>query len=113
VAKLELNADLVALTACLTGSGKLLSGEGMVTMGRAFQMAGARAVLTSLWEVDSDSAVTLLTDTFNSINGSQGSNTSVLKAVQTARTELRKNGYDHPAFWSAFVLVGEAGVANQ
>jgi tetratricopeptide (TPR) repeat protein/CHAT domain-containing protein len=113
VVNLNLNADLVALTACLTGHGKLLSGEGMVTMGRAFQMAGARAVLTSLWEVDPDSAVTLLTDMLNHLVQPEEPRSSVLMALQAARAKLRKNGYDHPFFWSAFVVVGEDSVANQ
>ncbi len=63
ILSLKLNADIVALTACQTALGKELSGEGVMSMGRAFQYAGAKSVLMSLWAVQVDSAL-LLVETF-------------------------------------------------
>ena len=60
---LKLNSDVVALTACSTGVGKRVPGEGVMHMGRGFQYAGARSVLMSLWSVAEDST-TYLTERF-------------------------------------------------
>ena len=100
---LKMNADVVALTACQTGLGKELSGEGVMSMGRAFQYAGAKSVLMSLWSV-SESASVLLTENFfqHLKNGK-----NKLEALKAARDDIRNAGYKHPFFWSAFILVGE------
>jgi len=57
VAGMKLNADMVVLSACVTGVGKEVEGEGVVNFARGFQQAGARSVLVSLWEVASEPAV--------------------------------------------------------
>jgi CHAT domain-containing protein len=103
VMSLKMNADVVALTACQTGLGKDLSGEGVMSMGRAFQYAGARSVLMSLWSVAEDSSVILTESFFRNIKEGK----SKLESLKLARDEIRKAGYDHPFFWASFVLVGE------
>lgn len=57
VLELPLDADMVVLSACLTGRGKAMEGEGVVNFARAFQHAGARSVVVSLWEVTSQETV--------------------------------------------------------
>jgi len=103
VMSLKMNADVVALTACQTGLGKDLSGEGVMSMGRAFQYAGARSVLMSLWSVAEDSSVILTESFFRNIKAGK----SKLEALKLAREEVRKAGYEHPFFWTPFILVGE------
>jgi len=100
----DMNAELVALPACQTGLGIDQSGEGVMSMGRAFQYAGARSVLMSLWSVAEGPAVKLVEGFFGRIT--QGDNKQ--QSLQFARSDLRQQGYDHPFFWAAFVLVGEA-----
>lgn len=100
---LKLGADMVALTACQTGLGRRLSGEGVMGMGRAFQYAGARAVLMSLWSVEQKSAVDLVETFFRHLKGGKPK----LEALRLARKEIRKAGYDHPFFWAGFILAGE------
>ncbi len=100
---LELNAELVALPACQTGLGIDLSGEGVMSMGRAFQYAGARSVLMSLWSVAERPAVKLVETFFNRL----AEGVSKQESLQFARDDLSQHGYDHPFFWAAFVLVGE------
>ncbi|MFH0958510.1 MAG: CHAT domain-containing tetratricopeptide repeat protein, partial [Pseudomonadota bacterium] len=100
---LKMNADVVALTACQTGLGKELSGEGVASMGYAFQYAGAKSVLMSLWEVEASSAVTLSENFFKYRKSGKGKLESLLKA----REDIRNAGYRHPFFWSGFILVGE------
>lgn len=100
---LKLNADIVALTACQTGLGRQISGEGTMGMGRAFQYAGARSVLMSLWNVDERASVKLVESFFRNLKEGK----SKLEALRLARNEIRKDGYDHPFYWAPFILVGE------
>jgi tetratricopeptide (TPR) repeat protein len=104
ILSLKMNADIVALTACQTGLGKEVSGEGVVSMGYAFQYSGAKSVLMSLWEVEASSAVILAENFFRYRKSGQTKLESLLKA----RNDLREAGYKHPFFWSGFILVGEA-----
>ena len=99
----KLAAELVVLTACNTGLGKHLVGEGVMGLGRAFQYAGAQSVLMSLWSVE-DASTNLLTERFFTYLR-QGQDK--LKALQQARIDLRQAGYEHPFFWAPFILVGE------
>lgn len=101
---LKLNADLVALTACQSGLGRKVPGEGIMGMGRAFQYAGAKSVLMSLWSVQA-TASTKLVETFYS-RLMEGKNK--IEALTLARNEIRKNGFDHPFFWAGLILTGEA-----
>lgn len=103
ILSLRMNADIVALTACQTGLGKDVSGEGVMSMGRAFQYAGAKSVLMSLWEVEEKSATTLAENFFK--YRKQGK--TKLESLKAARDEIRNAGFKHPFFWSAFILVGE------
>ncbi len=100
---LELNSDIVALTACQTGLGRRISGEGTMGMGRAFQYAGAKAVLMTLWSVAEKSSVILTESFFRHLKEGK----SKLESLRLARKEIRDAGYDHPFFWAPFILVGE------
>lgn len=100
---MNLNAELAALTACQSGSGEVLAGEGVMSMGRAFQAAGAKAVLMSLWSVSENASVSLMESFFKHVKEGKPK----LQAWQLARRELRDIGFDHPFFWAPFVLVGE------
>jgi len=104
VLNLKMDADLVALTACQTGIGRTVSGEGTMGMGRAFQYAGAQSVLMSLWSVSAKSSVALMESFFRSLKQSKDK----MEALRLARSEIRKDFHDHPFFWAAFVLAGEA-----
>lgn len=100
---LKLNADIVALTACQTGLGRHISGEGTMGMGRAFQYAGARSVLMSLWNVSETASVKLVEGFFRNLKAGKNK----LEALKLAREEIRKNGYNHPFYWAPFIMVGE------
>lgn len=102
VMSLAMNAEVVALVACQTGRGRYLSGEGVASMGRAFQYAGARSVLVSLWSVEEKASVTLVKSFFRYL--SEGKNK--MDALRSARSDIRTAGYEHPLFWAAFILVG-------
>lgn len=73
-------------------------------MGRAFQYAGARSVVMSMWSVAEASSVDLVQAFFRYLAQGQGK----VEALKLARADLRNNGYDHPFFWAPFILVGES-----
>jgi CHAT domain-containing protein/Tfp pilus assembly protein PilF len=103
VAGLTMDVDIAALTACKTGLGMRLAGEGVLSMGRAFQCAGARSVIMSLWSVAERPSILLMEEFFKGL--SQGSNK--LTAWKNARAHVREEGFEHPFFWASFILVGE------
>jgi CHAT domain-containing protein len=103
VAGVKMKASLAALTACETAVGSRLAGEGVLSMGRAFQCAGAESVLMSLWSVAEDSSILLVKSIFRHMKEGKGK----LEALELARSEIRSQGFEHPFFWAPFVLVGE------
>jgi CHAT domain-containing protein len=100
---LNINCDIAALTACQSGLGRNISGEGTMGMGRAFQYAGAKSVLMSLWSVSESASVNLVEKFFRHLR--EGKNKR--ESLKLAQDEIRKAGYDHPFFWASFILVGE------
>jgi CHAT domain-containing protein/Flp pilus assembly protein TadD len=111
---LELNAELVALSACNTAgeSAQANNGEGFAGLTRAFMYAGARSLLVSHWSVDSLSTEALMTSTFRNIKAGK----PALAAVNDAQRQIISGGYTrdgyyfsraHPFFWAAFVYVGD------
>ena len=100
---LKLDAEVAALTACETGVGKNVSGEGVMGMGRAFQYAGARNILVSLWSVAETSATELTSAFFKYIKKGK----EPKEAIRLARSEIRRKGYEHPFYWASFILFGK------
>ena len=101
VMEMKMSADVVALTACKTGVGEHVRGEGVMGMGRAFQFAGASKVLMSLWEVAEDSTTEL---TVKFLEGMKDGREPVV-ALNQAREDIRRRGYEHPFYWAAFILM--------
>ena len=102
---LELNADLVTLSACQTGLGKLVRGEGVIGLTRAFLYAGARRVTVSLWEVNDMATADFMGIFYRKM---QGGMSAVLALRQAKLAMLRSEvvAYRHPYFWAPFVVVG-------
>ncbi len=105
VMDLKLHAEMVALTACQTGLGENIAGEGILGMGRAFQYAGAKSVLMSMWSVDEEASVDLVATFFRLLSAGE----SKLEALRGARRKIRADhpDYQHPFFWASFILAGE------
>ena len=99
---LKLNAEMVVLSACVTGRGKVMEGEGVVNFSRAFQHAGARSVLVSLWEVASLEAVEFMTEFYGHLK--EGKSRS--DALKLARRAIKAK-YPQPFFWAVFIIHGE------
>jgi CHAT domain-containing protein len=92
---------LVVLSACETGLGTSMAGEGMYGLQRAFQLAGSSHILMSLWKVD-DAATSRLMQVFYKYYLPTG---NAQESLRRAQTELRKN-YPHPYYWASFLVLG-------
>jgi CHAT domain-containing protein/Tfp pilus assembly protein PilF len=100
---LKLNADLVVLSACQTGRGKLENGEGILGLPRVFFYAGARSTISTLWKINDKSTSDLMGNFYRFL--AQGRNKA--QALRLAKLEMIKSRYSHPFFWAAFVLNGD------
>jgi CHAT domain-containing protein len=133
VAALDLsNADLVVLSACETGLGKVAGGEGVLGLQRAFQTAGARTTVTSLWKVSDEATRALMTEFYRNLWEKKLSRIESLRQAQLtmlnryddragtlrspgpavqlkADAQAAKSTRDRtpPAYWAAFVLAGD------
>ena len=100
---LKIHADTVVLSACNTGSGKVMHAEGVMSLGRAFMAAGAESVTVSLWQVSDESTQKLMEEYYKNLIGGK----SKAEALSIARSYLFANGYKDPFFWAPFVLIGD------
>jgi CHAT domain-containing protein/Tfp pilus assembly protein PilF len=103
--ELRLDADLVTLSACDSGRGKEMGGEGLVGLVRAFQFAGSRSVLASLWSVSDVSTAALMKRFYGYLRDGK-SKDEALRAAQVDQIR-KKSGSSHPFFWAAFELNGD------
>lgn len=105
ISRLDLDCDLVVVSACRTGRGKLLSGEGVIGLSRAFLHAGSRSVIVSLWNVADISTGRLMKSFYQHVNGGL-SNAAALRQAKLQMLGGRKLTR-HPYYWSSFVMIGK------
>jgi CHAT domain-containing protein/Tfp pilus assembly protein PilF len=115
--RLRIDADLVVLSACETGLGKEMGGEGLVGLTRAFQYAGARSVLASLWSVADETTAVLMERFYGYLKAGKSKDAAlrdaqldlIRGAVALRDRTSRKAPVDrsHPFYWAAFRLTGD------
>ena len=102
--KLRVQADLVPLSACQTALGQNAGGEGLIGLARAFQYAGARTVMASLWEVRDSSTSELMKRFYGFLKSGLPKD----EALRRAQTALMKDPrHRHPFHWAAFRVIGD------
>ena len=96
VTRLRLNADLVVLSACRTGQGRLYSGEGVTGLARAFLYAGCRGVLSSLWSVDDRETANLMATLYAQLQQGRSSADEKVHVIDSSRInrEIDKHEQD-------------------
>lgn len=106
VYNMKLGADLVVLSACQTGLGKEIKGEGLLGLTHGFMYAGAPMVLASLWEVNDRAAVELMGRFYEGMLGEKRLGpTAALRAAQEAMRKQRR--WQEPYYWAGFVIQGD------
>lgn len=101
---LQLNADLVALSACQTGLGKISKGEGVIGLSRALVYAGAKNIIVSFWSVADESTAQLMTGFYRNLLENTSVNYS--RDLRKTKLELLNGKYSSPYYWAPFVLIG-------
>jgi CHAT domain-containing protein len=102
---LRLPAELVVLSACETGLGKDVKGEGLVGLTRGFMYAGARRVIVSLWNVNDKATASLMASIYAGMLKTHKTPAAALRAAQIEM--LRQKQWQSPYYWAAFVMQGE------
>ena len=105
IRRTRLNADVVVLSACETGSGRLQGQEGVMNLARAFLTAGARSVVASLWDVDDRSTATLMESFYEHLKGGS----TVNDALRQAQLDfIKEYGVKaKPDLWAGFEVIGD------
>jgi CHAT domain-containing protein len=103
---MNLNADMAVLSACNTGNGTLMHGEGVMSIARSFLYAGCPSVVMSLWVVQDNAGQELMTCFYKYLKKGYRKD----KALQLAKLEYMKNADvigKHPYYWSNYVVIGD------
>lgn len=105
------NADLVVLSACNTTLGEIAKGEGVLSLARGFFYAGAKSVISSLWNVNDKSTSFIMTDFYKNLKSGQ---TKSLALANAKRNYLKAHSLSElsPYYWSSFILIGDAGTID-
>lgn len=100
---------LAVLSACETGLGDLMSGEGVFGLRRALVIAGAEAQVVSLWQVDDEATRTMMVEYYGKLIAGGGRS----EAMRATRLEMmRQPKMAHPFFWASFLVSGDASTLN-
>jgi len=102
IMNLRLEAEMVVLSACRTGSGRYDRGEGLMGLANSFLISGANAVLSSLWKIEDRSSAFFMDKYYYYL--AQGD--TIGRALRRAKLDMLKSGYSHPRYWAPFVLSG-------
>jgi len=103
ICHLPIDADLVVLSACQSGIGKLSRGEGILGLSVAFHAAGARSVISSLWSVNDQSTAILMGAFYSYL--AEGKPKA--EALRLSKIKLLGTRYRHPFYWAPFILSGD------
>jgi CHAT domain-containing protein len=102
---LHLPVDLVVLSACSTGLGKDIKGEGLIGLTRGFMYAGAAGVVASLWKVDDDATAELMRYFYEGMFKKGLSPAAALRDSQLAMSQQKR--WQSPYYWAGFVIQGQ------
>jgi len=99
--------QMVVLSACETGKGKLQQGEGVMSMARAFLASGCKAVVTTLWEINDKATSVLMGSFYKNLTNDKGAHTALRQAKLNYISSVSSVAQAHPFYWSGFIMIGE------
>lgn len=111
ISKLQLNADLVVLSACETGYGKFERGEGVLSLARSFMYAGVPSLVVSLWQVN-DGSTAIIMKSFYQYLAQGMDKAAALRQAKLDYLDGATTIIAHPAFWSPFIQLGNDAPVN-
>ncbi len=103
---LKLRSPLIVLSACGTGNGKLMKGEGIISLSRSFLYAGCPSLVVTLWNIEDTRSSYLLQFFYQNLKIKE----SVNKSLQRAKIDYIENSsyrYSHPYYWASFIQTGK------
>lgn len=103
---MNLNADLAVLSACNTGYGKISSGEGVMSLARAFTYAGVPATITSLWKIPDLATREIMVDFYKNLKLGMTKDAALRQAKLTYLKNAPESIAANPYFWAGFVPIG-------
>ena len=101
---MQLNAELLTLSACETGLGKVAEGEGLLGFSRAFFYSGAKNLMVSLWKVNDFSTSELMSEFY--VQLTQNKRAMDESLLRSKMKFIQEKEYAHPFYWASFVLIG-------
>ncbi|MCG8615075.1 MAG: CHAT domain-containing protein, partial [Desulfobacterales bacterium] len=102
---MDLKARMAVLSACNTGSGKLQKGEGVMSLARGFLYAGCPSIVMTLWEVEDESGVNIMSDFYRLLSKGKSKN-EALRLAKLGHIENADPLKAHPHYWLGYVAVG-------
>lgn len=100
--------DMLVLSACETGTGKISKGEGSLSLARAFFFAGARSIISTLWSVSDRSSSTIMKNFYSHLSKRERKDVALHQAKLEYLDSVKKEpDYLHPYYWAGFVAVGD------
>jgi len=106
---LDLNADLVVLSACQTNAGEIHRGEGIISIARAFAYAGTYSIVTSLWDVREKTNTEIIYHFFQALKKGKTKDEALRTAKLNYLTSLtpEQQFQSHPYFWAPLIIIGD------
>lgn len=109
---LALDAEMVILSACETGIGRLHQGEGLISLARGFLYAGAKSVITTLWQINDEANYKLSQTFFQNLKKGQNK-AQALQTAKISHIQESDNMNAHPVYWAAFIGIGNERAISQ
>jgi CHAT domain-containing protein len=103
---LQIDANLVTLSACESGVGELKRGEGFLSLARGFFFSGASSISSTLWKINDASTTILMNSFYKNLSYGDKKDLALQKAQLSFLDVNRQNGLSHPYYWSGFIISG-------
>ncbi|MCX7550658.1 CHAT domain-containing protein [Xanthomarina sp. F2636L] len=103
---LNLNTNLVTLSACESGIGDLKRGEGFISLARGFYFSGASSISSTLWKINDASALNIMDAFYRNLSKGKNKSLSLQQAQKSFIKANNQNALAHPYYWSGFVISG-------
>lgn len=104
--QLNLNAEMIVLSACATGYGDLQAGEGLISLARGFAYAGSKSIVCTLWPVNDRSTSSIMLDFYTGLKRGATKSNALHSAKINYLTSQKEDFTAHPFFWSAYIPIG-------